>query len=88
MMGVGDSVHLCRRAPLERGRTDLAQRGVAPPVIIGFLTQMCAGFRAEPAERGQDSAGFGVRDPVAQGALVHSATRQGWSKGSDDAVTS
>ena len=32
-----------------------------------FLTQMCAGFRAEPAERGQDSAGFWGSGPSRSG---------------------
>ena len=35
--------------------------------IFRFLTQMCAGFRAEPAERGQDSAGFWGLGPSRSG---------------------
>ena len=42
---------------------------VAPAIEYNFwfLTQMCAGFRAEPAERGQDSAGFWGLGPSRSG---------------------
>ena len=76
---------------IRKGRSDVKKR-FTEAQIIGFLRETEAGLPVKDLCRrhGFSEASYYLWRSKFGGmrALVHSATRQGWSKGSDDAVTS
>ena len=83
---LGGRVGADTEARQERGRRLGREAGEVLVVRRDFLSQgkPATGKRPE----GVLGGGGGRVERAGRRALVHGATRQGWSKGSDDAVTS